>query len=185
MDPRPHSIARASAAVAVLLLVAAACARNDGAADATPDGDSVEIPTTGVFTTSAKHFDRVIASGGLPTVVNVWASWCIPCRTETPLLVERAERYQGDIRFLGLNTQDDRQAALDFIDEFGIPYPSGLDPHATVTRHLKVLGLPATYFYQPGGELAFAHQGEIRADGLDEKISQLLSISASGRARAP
>lgn len=173
---------RALAAAAFLVLVAAACAGPAGSppsgnARSTGAGTREKIPSSGVFPTSDEHFDRVIGTGTLPTVVNAWASWCIPCRAETPLLIERAKRYEGKVRFLGLNTQDDREAALEFIDEFGIPYASGLDPKGSVARHLRILGLPATLFYKPGGELALVHQGEIRAPDLDEKIAELLRVS--------
>ncbi|MGH2759098.1 MAG: TlpA family protein disulfide reductase [Actinomycetota bacterium] len=183
--------ARAVALGAILLAVASACARpgrstSDSTNGAPSNGGrGVAIPRRGVFPTSVEHFDRVIGSGRLPTVVNAWASWCIPCRSETPLLVKAAGRYAGRIRFLGLNTQDDRKAALEFIDEFGIPYASGLDPKGTVGRHLRILGLPATLFYRPGGELALVHQGEIRASDLNEKIEELLRVSATAVTKSP
>ncbi|MGH7856902.1 MAG: TlpA family protein disulfide reductase, partial [Candidatus Binatia bacterium] len=113
------------------------------------------------------------------TVVNVWASWCVPCRAETPLLVKAARRHAEEVRFLGLNTQDAEEEALVFIDEFDIPYPSGLDATGKVARHLKALGLPVTLFYAPRGELVFVHNGEIRAPDLREKIDELLRVSLS------
>lgn len=184
MDARSDAVGKTLALALLLALVSFACTepargiRPDarrGGADA-----PVEIPRSGVFPTSAEHFDSVIGSGDLPTVVNVWASWCIPCRAETPLLVKAAQRYDGDVRFLGLNTQDAKEEALEFIDEFDIPYPSGLDPTGKVARHLKALGLPVTLFLRPGGELVFVHNGEIRAPDLDEKITELLRVSGTG-----
>jgi thiol-disulfide isomerase/thioredoxin len=146
---------------------------------ATERGATVAIPNSGVFSTDVEHFKRVLRSGDVPTIVNAWASWCIPCRAEMPLFVKAADRYEGEIRFLGLNTQDDKEAALAFIDEFDIPFPSGLDPRGIVGRDLKLLGLPATLFYRPGGELAIFHQGEIRSQQLNEKIEELLRSSRS------
>lgn len=139
---------------------------------------SASIPRSGVFPTSPEHFDQVLrTSEGLPTVVNVWASWCIPCRAETPRFVAAAKHYEGSVRFLGLDTQDAKDTALDFIREFKIPYPSGLDPRGKVARHLKVLGLPTTFFYRPDGKLAFVHSGEISEEDLEEKIEQLVLTS--------
>lgn len=129
-----------------------------------------------LFATSVTGFERTIRSSeGLPTVVNVWATWCIPCRAEMPRLVAASERYAGRVRFLGLNTQDDPPTALRFIEEFAIPFPSAQDPRGTIAKSLKVLGLPATLFYSEEGDLAFVHNGEIKTDDLRTKIDELLN----------
>lgn len=183
MDTRSNAVGRSLAFTVVLAILSFACApavRQAGPDPRRPAVDAPEeIPRSGVFPTSVEHFDGVIASGDVPTVVNVWASWCIPCRAETPLLVEAARRYEGEVRFLGLNTQDAEEEAVEFIHEFDVPYPSGLDPTGRVARHLKALGLPVTLFFARGGELVFVHNGEIRAPDLDEKITELLRVSRS------
>lgn len=168
--------------LAATLLVAAACTGGDAETEtSTPDDvGSAEVPSSGFFETSPSHFDAAVRdSGGLPTVVNVWASWCVPCRSEAPLLRDAAERYAGRVRFLGLNTKDTLDDAKDFVREFGLPYPNGFDPDGEVMEHLELLGLPATFFYHPDGELAFFHAGEIDREGLEEKVDALLA-SAKG-----
>lgn len=171
---------RALVVLTALALIASACGGEAvGSGDVEPaEVDPRDIPGSGFFETSPEHFDAVIrASGGLPTVVNVWASWCIPCRSEAPLFRKAASDYEGRVRFLGLDTGDSLGAAEAFVEEFGIPYANGFDPESEVMRHLKVLGLPTTFFHRPDGDLAFVHNGEIRGDELDRKIQDLLAAS--------
>jgi thiol-disulfide isomerase/thioredoxin len=87
---------------------------------------------------------RVISLGGYPNhvmVLNVWGSWCGPCRAEAPDLaqVATATASQG-VQFLGINVRDDRQAAADFARDFRVPYPSIYDPPGRTLLALK--GIP-------------------------------------------
>ncbi|MGH2690380.1 MAG: TlpA family protein disulfide reductase [Actinomycetota bacterium] len=84
---------------------------------------------------------------GSPVVVNVWASWCIPCREEAPTLERawRTYRKQG-VRFVGVNVQDSREDAKAFVREFGITYPSVRDTDLELWRKLGVRGVPETFF---------------------------------------
>lgn len=170
-------------AIAAVLLVSVACAgANPGRTDLAPGRATSHFGK--LFSTTPERFDKLIrTSGGLPTVVNVWASWCIPCRAEMPRLTKAAQRYKGRVRFLGLNSQDDDASARRFIAQFEIPFPSATDPRGKVSRHLKVLGLPTTFFFAPDGKLVFLRNGEIDAKDLDDKLEEL--VATSGRARSP
>src|SRR5712692_8617831 len=91
-----------------ILLVSAGCASPRAG-----HAPTTVIASNKLFSTSPARFDRLMrSSGGLPTVVNVWASWCIPCRAEAPRFASAARRYAGRVRFLGLDSQDDRKDAL-------------------------------------------------------------------------
>lgn len=84
---------------------------------------------------------------GRPVVVNFWASWCIPCREEAPLLERAYREYRDDgVIFLGVNIKDAKSDAEDFIEEFGITYPNVRDVDQQLTRPFGVLGLPETFF---------------------------------------
>ena len=136
-----------------------------------------EVPEHGLFDATPATFRVVLReTNDRPTVVNVWASWCIPCKAEAPLLRADSERYGADVRFLGVDTRDTRDAADAFIDEYGWTYPSAFDPDGKIMVDLKVLGLPATLFYRADGELGLVHTGEIKADQLEEKIDAILRI---------
>jgi cytochrome c biogenesis protein CcmG/thiol:disulfide interchange protein DsbE len=84
---------------------------------------------------------------GRPVVVNFWASWCIPCREEAPLLERTWRRYRDDgVVFLGVNIKDARSDARDFIEEFGVTYPNVRDVDGKLTRDFGVQGIPETFF---------------------------------------
>ena len=71
---------------------------------------------------------RIAALKGYPVVVNVWASWCGPCRFEFPTLQKLSARYGKRVAFLGVNSQDSDDAAATFLKEAPVPYPSYTDP---------------------------------------------------------
>ena len=84
---------------------------------------------------------------GRPVVVNFWASWCIPCREEAPLLERTYREYRDDgVIFLGVNIKDAKSDAEDFMEEFGITYPNVRDVDQQLTRPFGVIGLPETFF---------------------------------------
>jgi cytochrome c biogenesis protein CcmG/thiol:disulfide interchange protein DsbE len=91
---------------------------------------------------------------GRPVVVNFWASWCPPCRTEAPLLERRWRRGRGGgVVFLGLNMQDLTGDARDFIDEFDISYLNVRDKGNDVATEWGVSALPETFFVDARGRV--------------------------------
>lgn len=98
--------------------------------------------------------------GGHPVVVNQWASWCGPCRFEFPFFERQADKYEGRVGFLGVNSQDNRDSAAAFLEEFPVPYPHYFDPDGTVARVFRGgRAFPTTAFYGPSGELVYTHIG--------------------------
>ena len=112
---------------------------------------------------------RIAALRGYPVVVNAWASWCGPCRFEFPFFQKQAIKRGKRVAFLGVNSQDNRGEAGDFLDEYPLPFPSYEDPEGDVTRELRVVGLPATAYYDRKGELAYLHQGGYASE---DKLAQ-------------
>ena len=91
---------------------------------------------------------RLAALEGYPAVVNVWASWCGPCRFEFPFFQQAAARYGKRVAFLGIDTQDSDDAAATFLREEPVPYPSYTDPDEEIVESIgATLGLPDTAFY--------------------------------------
>jgi cytochrome c biogenesis protein CcmG, thiol:disulfide interchange protein DsbE len=116
-------------------------------------------------------FERRIARlHGYPAVVNVWASWCGPCRFEFPHFQQAAADYGKRVAFLGVDSEDSDDAAITFLAEAPVPYPSYTDPDKELADSLGALGLPDTAFYDRQGKLVFLKQGvysdpaELRAD---------------------
>ena len=96
---------------------------------------------------------------GYPVVVNVWASWCGPCRLEFPDFQAVAAERGDEVAFLGVDTDDSTTAANDFLDELPLPYPSISDPESDVKKELDLVGLPGTAYYDAKGELVYVKQG--------------------------
>jgi cytochrome c biogenesis protein CcmG, thiol:disulfide interchange protein DsbE len=114
---------------------------------------------------------RIAALHGYPAVVNVWASWCWPCRAEFPVLQRLSARYGRRVAFLGVDSDDSGAAASTFLGERPVPYPSYADPGKQIAAALRVgLGIPDTAFYDRQGKLAYlkqgpyAHPSELEAD---------------------
>jgi len=113
---------------------------------------------------------RIAALRGYPIVVNVWASWCGPCRFEFPVLQRLAAGYGKRVAFLGIDSQDSDDAARTFLAEAPVPYPSYTDPAGEIKESLGARGFPDTAFYDRSGELVdlkqgpYTDPGELRAD---------------------
>jgi thiol-disulfide isomerase/thioredoxin len=114
---------------------------------------------------------RIAALRGYPAVVNVWASWCGPCRFEFRHFQRAAADYGKRVAFLGVDSQDSDDAAATFLGEAPVPYPSYTDPDKQIADALGAsLGLPDTAFYDRRGSLVYLKQGpyddeaELRAD---------------------
>lgn len=104
--------------------------------------------------------ERIAALAGYPVVVNIWASWCGPCRFEFPTLQKLSARYGKRVAFLGVNSQDSDSQAEAFLAEAPVPYPSYVDPGKGLIESLGGLGgLPDTAFYDRDGELLYLKQG--------------------------
>jgi thiol-disulfide isomerase/thioredoxin len=103
---------------------------------------------------------RIAALEGFPVVVNVWASWCGPCRFEFPTLQKASAAYGKRVAFLGVDSQDSDDAAATFLEEAPVPYPSYSDGDQGIAETIGTGGgLPDTAFYDRHGELCFLKRG--------------------------
>ena len=118
---------------------------------------------------------------GTPLVLNLWASWCTPCREESPRLREGWERLgPRGIAFLGLNIQDLRGDAREFSDEFGLTYPSVRDARRGVADDYGATGIPETFFVDAGGRVVGHVIGVVSAAQLAAGVRAALSGQVAG-----
>ena len=124
--------------------------------------------------TSPAEVRALLANSEKPVLLNVWASWCIPCRSEAPLLLDAHQRFGDDVTFLGIDVRDSQMNAREFIAEFGLDAFSHLfDPQGAVPADLGGTGVPLTFFYDPGGELSYLHFGVIDERTLAVHLDEL------------
>lgn len=131
-------------------LITAACANSSAAAPA----DAPEPVTYDALVIE-------ITTSGHPSVVNSWAAWCPPCRSEAPLLSTAAETNE-DVQFIMLNTKDNPADAAAFIGEAftDVPMTHYADASGGITFELGGgRGLPVTFFYDSAGALVQVHRG--------------------------
>lgn len=138
------------------------------------------------------RWDRAAADGrvelgelrGTPLVVNFWASWCDPCRTEAPRLERgwRRARERG-VLFVGLNMQDVSQDAHDFLREFELSFPNVRDPTNDTARAYGATGIPETFFISAEGKIVGHVIGTVSDVQLDRGVAAALSARPRGADR--
>jgi cytochrome c biogenesis protein CcmG, thiol:disulfide interchange protein DsbE len=115
---------------------------------------------------------------GKAVVLNFWASWCGPCKEETPLLERAWQRWQErDVVFVGVNVKDFRGDALDFMREYGVTYPNVYDGKGWTVGRYGVTGFPETYFVDANGRIVYRVAGPVEADDLEDGIGRALSAA--------
>ena len=108
-------------------------------------------------------------------VLNIWGSWCVPCRSEAPLFRSAHERLGDEVTFVGVAVRDRDGSARNFIAEFDLAgFEHFLDNPAAVPADLGGFGVPLTFFFAPGGELVELHSGIIDERTLALQIDELL-----------
>jgi cytochrome c biogenesis protein CcmG, thiol:disulfide interchange protein DsbE len=161
-DPAPGRVQRVAqlaaligvAALLGLLIWKVAFGRTTGAADELAQGKLVHAP--------AFVLDRLDRDGtlgvadlrGKAVVVNFWASWCVPCRDEAPVLQKTYERYRDQgLVVLGVDVNDFRQDARRFMKRYGLSYPVVYDGKGSTVGKWGVRGFPETFFVDRTGKL--------------------------------
>jgi cytochrome c biogenesis protein CcmG/thiol:disulfide interchange protein DsbE len=119
---------------------------------------------------------RLSSLRGKVIVLNIWASWCEPCKDEAPGL-ERAWKDYRDrgVVFFGSDYVDTDAPALAFIKQFNITYPNGPDLGSTIYRSFRARGVPETYVIDQRGEIAKTYVGPVKESELRALLSDLLA----------
>ena len=113
---------------------------------------------------------------GRPLVLNVWATWCAPCRREQPALMRLHERYGDRVAFAGIDYRDDAAKAREWIRQYAVTYASLSDPSGHSAFDLGIsVGLPDTYVVDATGTIRFAIFGETNEQQLSGLIDQVFA----------
>ncbi len=155
--------------LAALALVAAACTGTGESLDASQQPD---LPTVTV-----EEFESHLAQVGRPAVVNVWASWCLPCRSEAPLLNVAFVQYGDQVEFIGIDVQDNQADAKAFLAEFGLDFQHFFDRNRAIPNSYGGIGTPITMFFSAEGELVTIHNGIVDDRTLALNIDEILVAS--------
>lgn len=112
---------------------------------------------------------------GRPVVVNFWASWCIPCRDEAPLLADAQSRdATSGLQILGVVFQDDADSARAFMERFALPYPGLLDPGGRTAIDYGVVGIPMTFMIGRDGIIRRVFLGPMAVAALRSAVEEIL-----------
>lgn len=145
----------------------------NGVATFIPQADRKAAPAISGPTLDGGSFT---ASAGKVLVLNVWASWCSPCRAEAPALQELSMKHP-EVQFLGVLTRDSLVAARAFVDRFGIQYPSLVDDAILLKFHgqLTPNAIPTTLIIDTQGRIAARVSGEVTYSALEDLIERVKS----------
>ena len=139
-------------------------------------GDPIPLPAEGSLpAVSLAEFEGIlIGLRGRPVVVNVWASWCAPCRTEMPLFQTAAVTYTDEVVILGVASNDDPRSAEQFLGDIGVTYPNVFDPTGEIRVALGLTAYPTTYVFDSDGSVRARVDGGISEQRLAGLIEDAL-----------
>lgn len=131
------------------------------------------LPTVQLTTLAGERVDLAALAAGKPLVINLWASWCPPCRREMPVLAA-AQQQETGVNFVFANQGEDGATALRFVSSSQLGLSNVLlDPGTALGRTVGSTALPTTLFYDANGRLVDTHLGELSAASLASKLRQL------------
>ena len=153
--------------VALALLATACGSSSDESASTTPLPDVDLVALSDGSTTNLGDLEG-------PAVINLWATWCAPCRREIPDFQE-VNRVRGDeINFVGINVGENADQAQEFVDEVGATYDQYLDPDGYAVTELNTSAMPVTIVVDADGFISTRHLGPMNQDDLNNAIDRVL-----------
>lgn len=171
--------------IVALAIVATACG-GTSATETTEFAAVASTTATGSETVSGSSITFALFDGaqssladfaGTPLVINFWASWCPSCVAEMSSAFRPvAEELEGQVTFLGMNIQDERDKALALLEETGVQWINAEDPRGALYVEFGGLGMPFTVYVDATGSIVDTHNGPLNETQLREAISEHFSI---------
>ncbi len=128
--------------------------------------------------TTMPGFSRADLEGKV-SIVNVWASWCVPCRVEHPVLMELAKR--DGLQLAGINYKDKTENALRFLGQLGNPFTRvGIDPRGKAAIDWGVYGVPETFIVGRDGTILHKHVGPLEGERYEKQFLPALEAALAG-----
>ena len=186
----------AAGPVAAVLLLAGCTGAPDGAGTPPPE-DDVAAADTDLAACPEQPDDAAAPSGlpalqldcfsggtvdlgrapGVPTVVNLWASWCAPCREELPVVQQLADTAGDRVRVLGVVSKDGVPQATSFAADAGATFPTAFDADGELMDGLGIRALPYTYFLAADGSVAHVEVGPVESlEELQQLVGEHLGV---------
>jgi len=139
--------------------------------------ENTTVPQASVTTLAGEPTNLAALARGKPMVVNLWASWCPPCRREMPVLAA-AQKQQTSLSFVFVNQGEDGETAQHYLTAAGLDLANVvIDPGTALGREVGSGALPTTLFYDANGRLVDTHLGPLSAASLASKLDQFRSPS--------
>lgn len=158
-------------AMTFIAVAVAACSSSDASGGDSADTPKEIAPIFAVETVDGTFdLSEHLANDGRPVFLNLWASWCFPCREEMPAIDASAAAHP-EVAFVGVSVQDSRDDAEAFGEEIGVTYTLGFDDDGSVDDAYQPLGLPASYIISSDGIILERIFGKVTEEDLAEKFS--------------
>lgn len=169
---------KAFAAVAILALVVSIAIRHwSRPARSTQGGKAVTLPLAPDFSVTDLSGQTLQLSRyrGKVVVLNFWATWCSPCRSEIPRFVDFENKYGGDgLEIIGISLDDDPKRVRGFYQQLGMNYPVAIGDASLAERYGGVLGLPVSFLIGRDGRIRAKHVGETDVSVMEREIKSAL-----------
>jgi thiol-disulfide isomerase/thioredoxin len=166
---RPATVVALGLLVALLAALVACSGSDDASGTSLPDAQLTDLRTEEPADWGAD---------GKPLVVNFWASWCTPCKTEMPAFEEVAQDLDGQVVIVGVTDTLDLDGSREAADNAGVTYPLLVDEEQNLQVDLGIAGLPATVFVDADGTIVGRHLGALTRDELTKEIEDRYGIEA-------
>ena len=121
---------------------------------------------------------RLAEFRGRPVLLNLWATWCGPCRREMPALEELSRSQAGKLTVVAIDQREDAAVVKAYVKRFGVTFPVGIDEGQLLGTQMHLIGLPSSFFIDRNGVIRDAVDGEMTYEVMSEKARSLLAAES-------